>query len=1270
MERLTRFFAALTRWGLGACALVLVLTALYVSIGRELTPLIAEYRIEVQNKARDALGMPLTIGSLEGSWSGMVPVLKAHDVMVGEGNSALRLDEVQVVPDVLASLLNRDIRIARVQLNGLQLSLRQDEHGHWTLEGLPVQDDQPLDPEQLLTQLQHVARLSVLDSQVTLEPYKQAPLTLTYVGLTLDVGASDQRLDARLTLPDGQPVALSLSTQVQASHWRDGAAQAYVSLPQSDWAKWLPASLIAPWKVSELKAGGELWFNWSQGSVQSAVARLNAPKLSGAYAGRKPETIENLALHAWAERGKQGFKVVLDSLAMNLGKTRWETRLQLQQFAATDKEQERWHLQADRLDLTPITPLMDSLAPVPEAVATVIDQLSVTGTLRNVLADYRPAATDDQKISFAANLEQVGFNATHGAPAARNVSGLISGDLGKGELRLDSKDFMLHLDPIFAKPWQYLQANALLTWTLNKDSFTLVAPYIKVLGEEGKIAADFLIRIHLDHSQEDYMDLRVGLTDGDGSFTPKYLPEVLSPALTEWLSTAIIKGAVEEGFFQYQGSLSHDAVAAARNISLFFKVHGAELAFQPGWPHVRDVSGDVFIEDSGVRIMASKGQLLDTQVRNVAVNIPHVPAGKVSHLFLDGNFDGGLGDGLKILQEAPIGTAETFAGWQGEGSLKGRVDLDIPLEKSVEPKILVDFSTDKARLKISEPELELTQLKGDFRFDSAKGLSGKGISARAFDRPITAQIFADGKPGRISTRVVASGQVGVKKLTDWLKFNQPIPVSGDLPYQLQLTLDGADSQLRVSSSLKGAVVDLPAPFGLAANESRNSVFRMTLQGAERRYWFDYGDLANLTFAAPDGKFEDGRGELFLGSGAPVLPTTKGLRIRGVLSELDVAPWQALVERYAGNDPGGSAKQLLSSADFKVGKLIAFGTQLDQVRLVMKRVAASWALQIDSKQATGAVTLPDAKNAPIVVNMQTIRLPAPDPKVVADDNAPDPLAAVDPRKIPALDIIIRQLYQGSELLGAWSLNIRPNSRGISLTSLNLGLKGMLLEGSGGWEGVAGNSKSWYQGRLGGGNLATVLKNWGFAPSVTSDNFHVDIDGNWPGSPAWIGLKRFSGTLDASLNKGQFVEVDGSAQVLRIFGLLNFNAIGRRLRLDFSDLFGKGLSYDRVKGVLNARNGVYSTSKPILMTGPSTNLEINGTLNMVTDQVNAKLLVTLPVTNNLPLAALLVGGPAAGGAMFLLNKLIGDQVSRFASVQYSIQGPWNDPKITFDKPFEKN
>ena len=1267
MERLTRILAALTRWGLGLCALVLVLMALYVSLGRELTPLVAEYRGEVESRASDALGMPLQIGELKGSWSGFAPILSAHDVTVGEGANALHLEKVRAVPDLWASLLAREIRIAHLELNGLKISLKQGNEGEWALEGLPVRNDQPLDPEQLLNSLQMVQQLSVLDSQITLQPWGESPLSLTYVGLNLKTGVYRQRLDVRLTLPDGQPMAMSLRTRIQASRWKEGGADVYLSLPQSDWSKWLPESVSQQWNFSQIKAGGELWATWGQGALQSAAIRLNAPQIKGAYAERKPVQINNLAFNGYFQRNTEGMLVTLDSLAMNLGETRWESRLQLKQLAATDKAEEAWHLQADRLELTPLTPLLNALAPLPEGFATTVERLKVIGGLRNVLIDVRPNATDDSKFSFAANLDRVGFDAYHGAPAARNVSGSISGDLGHGELRMDSKDFLLHLDPIFAKPWQYIQANARLTWKLDKEGFTLIAPYLKVLGEEGKIAGDFLIRLHFDHNQEDYMDLRVGLVDGDGRYTAKYLPAVLSPALDEWLRTAILKGAVDQGFFQYQGSLNHGAEDAARSISLFFKVHDAELAFQPGWPHVSKVTGDVFVEDSGVRILASKGQLLDTQVSDIYVSIPHVPEGQSTHLFLDGGFAGGLGDGLKILKEAPIGTAETFAGWEGEGDLQGKLKLDIPLVKGEQPKIVVDFKTAKARLKLPEPPLELTQLKGDFRFDSSKGLSGQNITARAFDKPVSAQIFADGREGKLNTRVTASGQVEVKKLANWLSVTQSLPASGVIPYQLQLTLNGGDSQLMVNSNLKGVAIDLPAPFGMPAETGRDTTFRMTLQGAERRYWVNYGELANFTFAAPPGNFAEGRGELFLGNGNAMLPAAKGLRVRGVLSQLDVGPWQDLVNKYAGQDPGGSAKQLLSSADFKVGKLSALGTTLDQASVQLTRKPAAWALQLDSQQVKGAASIPDAKASPMVINLQYVRLPAPDPKVLADENSPDPLATVDPTKIPALDITINQLFQGNDLVGAWSLKVRPTARGIALNSLDMGLKGILLQGSGGWEGAPGSSTSWYKGRISGKNLADVLKGWGFAPSVTSQEFHMDVDGRWPGSPAWLASKRFSGTLDASMREGQFVEVEGGAQALRVFGLLNFNSIGRRLRLDFSDLFGKGLSYDRVKGLLVATNGVYVTREPIQMTGPSSNVELNGTLNLVGDQIDAKLMVTLPVTNNLPIAALIVGAPAVGGALFLIDKLIGDRVARFASVKYTVKGPWKEPKITYDKPF---
>ncbi|WP_341521260.1 YhdP family protein [Pseudomonas sp. G.S.17] len=1268
MERLTRIFATLTRWGLMLCALVLVLAALYVSVGRQLTPLISEYRAEVESKARAALGMPLAIGSLEGSWSGFAPIFVAHDVMLGEGTATVRLDQIRAVPDLWASLLAREVRIAHLEVNGLQVSLKQDQDGRWALQGLPVSNDKPFDPQQVLTQMQMVSRLSLLNSQITLQPFGQAPFTLTYVNLSLATGSYHQRLDARLTLPDGHPVALNLRSRIQASKWQEGEADVYLSLPQSEWAQWLPKTLTREWKVSTLKAGGEFWLSWGKGTVQSAVARINAPQVKAGYAERKASTINNLALNAWFKRNETGFDVTLGSLAMDLGAKRWESRVQLNQQVATADTEELWHVQADRLDLTPVTPLIDSLAPLPDKLMAVIDSLKVTGGLRNVLLDFRPQATGDKRLSFAANLDKVGFNAYHGAPAAGNVSGAISGDLGQGELRLASEDFMLHLDPIFAKPWTYPKANARLTWRLDEKAFTLIAPYIKVLGDEGKIAADFLIRIHLDNSQEDYMDLRVGMVDGDGSYTSKYLPAVLSPALDEWLRTAILAGKVDQGFFQYQGSLNKGAPDTARVISLFFKVRDATLAFQPGWPQLTGVNGKVYVENSGVRIKASKGQLLNTQVSNVLVNIPHVPAGQDSHLLVDGDFAGGLADGVKILQEAPIGTASTFAGWQGEGPLQGKLKLDIPLVKGQEPKIAVDFSTDGARLKLSDPVLELTRLKGDFRFDNAKGLSGKGVRAQAFDRPVTAEIAAEGKPGANITRVVASGQITVPKLTEWLGVTQALPVSGDLPYQLQLTL-GNDSQLKINSSLKGVVIDLPAPFGKAADESRDSEFRMTLQGAERRYGLTYANLASLAFASPAGKLADGRGELFLGDGGAIVPDAKGLRVRGSLSELDVAPWQAVVERYAGNDPGGSAKQLVNNVDLQIGKLTAMGTTLDQASVQLKRSDTAWGLSLDSQLIKGSASIPDAKTAPIGIDLLYVRLPAADPNAAVIENAPDPLADVDPTKIPAMNIKITQVFQGEQLVGAWSLKTRPTATGIRFLDMDMGLKGMLLQGEGVWEGAPGSSSSWYKGRLDGKNLADVLKGWGFAPTVTSEDFELNVDGRWPGSPAWVALKRFSGSLDATLRSGQFVEVEGGAAALRVFGLLNFNSIGRRLRLDFSDLLGKGLSYDRVKGLLVSSDGVYVTRKPITLAGPSSNLELDGTLDMVKDRVDAKLLVTLPVTNNLPIAALIVGAPAIGGALFLVDKLLGDRVARFASVQYKVEGPWKEPKITFDKPFEK-
>jgi uncharacterized protein YhdP len=169
MERLTRILAALTRWGLGLCALLLVLMALYVSLGRELTPLVAEYRARIEDKARLRWACRCRLASWKAT--GAASRRTAGPRCDGRrGCQRLAPGSGAVVPDLWASLLAREVRLAHLELSGLKISVKEDKDGQWALEGLPAERSAAR-PGATAQALQMVQQLSVLDSQVTLQPW-------------------------------------------------------------------------------------------------------------------------------------------------------------------------------------------------------------------------------------------------------------------------------------------------------------------------------------------------------------------------------------------------------------------------------------------------------------------------------------------------------------------------------------------------------------------------------------------------------------------------------------------------------------------------------------------------------------------------------------------------------------------------------------------------------------------------------------------------------------------------------------------------------------------------------------------------------------------------------------------------------------------------------------------------------------------------------------------------------------------------------------------
>lgn len=58
--------------------------------------------------------------------------------------------------------------------------------------------------------------------------------------------------------------------------------------------------------------------------------------------------------------------------------------------------------------------------------------------------------------------------------------------------------------------------------------------------------------------------------------------------------------------------------------------------------------------------------------------------------------------------------------------------------------MVVDFSTVGATLKMPSPKLDMSEVKGDFRFDLAKGLSAPAVQARVLGSEVRGRIVAEG----------------------------------------------------------------------------------------------------------------------------------------------------------------------------------------------------------------------------------------------------------------------------------------------------------------------------------------------------------------------------------------------------------------------------------------------------------------------------------------------------------------------------------------------
>jgi len=165
-------------------------------------------------------------------------------------------------------------------------------------------------------------------------------------------------------------------------------------------------------------------------------------------------------------------------------------------------------------------------------------------------------------------------------------------------------------------------------------------------------------------------------------------------------------------------------------------------------------------------------------------------------------------------------------------------------------------------------------------------------------------------------------------------------------------------------------------------------------------------------------------------------------------------------------------------------------------------------------------------------------------------------------------------------------------------------------------------------------------------------------SWVGSPSDIDYPTLTGNLVLEAAKGQFVKLEPG--IGKLLGILSLQSLPRRISLDFRDIFSEGFAFDEIVGAVKIGRGIAGIDN-FRIQGPAARVVMSGEVDLVQETQKLRVRISPHVSDTLSIAGALVGGPIAGVAAFLAQKVLKDPLDQIASFEYGVTGTWSDPTV---------
>lgn len=1270
--------------------MLLVLVALYVAIGRQWVHMADHYRDSLSRLLSERLGQPVTIGRISGSWQGLDPILAFHHLEVHDKsnpqNVVASLSLARARLDSLSTLLRQRLVFSQLYARGARMTIVQGRDGRIGLQGIWPPDataapgPQGTDLSALLEQWvdrlgkvlsDPVIRISGVDLNLAMagrpsQEFQIPLLDLAYRGGTFHAGG---RL---LDIESNRELA---SFALAGEHFFRGqfTGRLYLNLTSPE--------LLDPfleryhWRnLSILRSNvdAQAWLHFQDGLMRKAVARIDVPYLQLATKKQTLPPLERLKMGLqWDQSSPGHWRLTLHQLSWTgFGQAAGPVSGILR------RDQSGWHLAIDQLTAAPWERLLQGLGVLPEDYSSALANYDPQGSLGPIAVQI--PAGNAQNWRLKAQVRNASVRAWDGAPAIDNLSGFLDMGAADGKLVTQSDNFSLGFPELFAGSWTFRQFRGALNWRRQGNSGRVWADHLEgelsrgvQKGDAAHLSGSF--NLALTPEKRDRLSLHVGLRHGDASLLPELVPQkIVAPGLYQWLTTAITRATVSSGDFEGHGLVGSDAPPGAFSTSMRYVFSAANVRYSPDWPLVEDAAGVVEVTNDRAHIQVNKGRTGGLDLEPGTVDV--LPDGSHTAVKVQASATVPPNVIKPWFSQTPL---HQFGGdWINDLNVDGGFHLGLKLglhlgsDKS--PDIHLQVDTKAGRLTYLPANLTWKGINGSVTYDSSKGMSSHQLTAHFLDRPVKLQV--NQKDVSQPVNVVQEGTVALADLTRTLDVKAVPGVKGQTPYRATLSVSqGSLPRVRISAPLTGISSDWPSP--LDKKSGAESPLTLSLDWPKAQVLVVRGHVDHrLAWAArwENGAFE--RGAIGLGRDRIAMPDAAGLSVDGRIEKLDVSQWQDRFKALTGagaTQSGvatGDLSGQLTGVSLQIGQLLLGGQSYQKVGLRIKPDHEGWLLHVSGPMLAGQIRIPKDSNKPIKAQLKKASLAtktAPDLGTVKAGGA-----AGSPGQWPALDASIDNLTVNGRQYGRWQFKVQPSDDGVRVSDIQGKTGDLTLKGDLEWQFERGHSDhTRFDGSLSGGNISD-LSHWiGQKVPLRNKDTQVEFSLHWNGTPEQFSVRSLDGEMKFLLKSGTILQSNDAAQIFRIFGILNTDTIWRRLKLDFSDLYKAGITFDAISGKASFGNGKLTLDPELQIVGPSTAFRMSGSTNLIDESLDMRLVVILPLTQNLPLAAILLGAsPPIGGALFVLDKLLGEPLSKLTSATYSISGTWNNPDVKLRNVFD--